>query len=106
MAGSPTHTPEMLSTHTDFGFLHPNSKRLIQVIQLLLGLDPNRALAWIKERPKMFCRYCGGEMNIIETRISPARLPTTGLVQQTGSDRGSFLTRSNLIRYALIATNI
>jgi hypothetical protein len=69
--------PKRFRRTRNFGFLHPNSKRLIQVIQLLLGVDPNGALAWIKKRPKMLCRYCGGEMNIIETRISPASLPTT-----------------------------
>ncbi len=58
----------------NFGFLHPNSKRLIQVIQLLFGLDINRTLAWLKERPKMICRCCGGVMNIIKTRLSPTRL--------------------------------
>ena len=36
----------------NFGFLHPNSKRLIRLIQYLLGLDPNRALGLIKTRPR------------------------------------------------------
>ncbi len=66
--------PKRFRRTRNFGFLHPNSKRLIQVLQLLFGFDPNRALAWIKERLKMLCRYCGGEMNIIKTRISPDRL--------------------------------
>jgi hypothetical protein len=55
----------------NFGFLHPNSKRLIQVVQLISKLDPNRALAWLKERPKMICSCCGGVMKIIKTRIPP-----------------------------------
>ncbi len=63
--------PKRFRRTRNFGFLHPNSKRLIQVIQLLFGLDPNKALAWIKERPKMLCRYCGGVMEVIKTRISP-----------------------------------
>jgi hypothetical protein len=53
----------------NFGFLHPNSKRLIQVLQLICKLDPNRALAWIKKRPPMLCSCCGGAMTIIKTRI-------------------------------------
>ncbi len=69
--------PKRFRRTRNFGFLHPNSKRLIQVLQLLLGLDPNRALAWIKARPKIRCRCCGGEMKIIKTRIPPAGLPTT-----------------------------
>ena len=55
----------------NFGFLHPNSKQLIQILQLKFKLDPNRALAWMKERPKMTCSCCGGVMKIIQTRIKP-----------------------------------
>ena len=53
----------------NFGFLHPNSKQLIQVLQLLFKFDPNRALAWMRKRPPMLCSCCGGTMKIIETRI-------------------------------------
>jgi hypothetical protein len=53
----------------NFGFLHPNSKQLIQVLQLICKLDPNRALAWIRQRPPMLCSCCGGAMKIIKTRI-------------------------------------
>jgi len=53
----------------NFGFLHPNSKRLIQVLQLICKLDPNRALAWLRKRPPMLCSCCGGVMTIIKTRI-------------------------------------
>ena len=53
----------------NFGFLHPNSKRLLQILHLVLKFDPNRALAWMKKRPSMVCRCCGGKMEIIKTRI-------------------------------------
>ncbi len=53
----------------NFGFLHPNSKRLIQVLQLICKLDPNRALAWIKKRPHIICKACGGVMVIVATCI-------------------------------------
>jgi len=53
----------------NFGFLHPNSKRLIQVLQFICKLDPNRALLWIRKRPPMLCSCCGGIMAIIQTRI-------------------------------------
>jgi hypothetical protein len=53
----------------NFGFLHPNSKQLIQILQLICKLDPNRALAWIRKRPPMLCSCCGGMMTIIKTRI-------------------------------------
>lgn len=68
--------PKRFRRTRNFGFLHPNSTRLIQVLQLLFGLDPNRVLLWIKERPKMICRCCGGKMTIIKTRIPPASLLT------------------------------
>lgn len=55
----------------NFGFLHPNSKRLIQLLQVLLGVNPNRALAWLRKRPPLKCRCCGGHMRIIKTRIPP-----------------------------------
>jgi hypothetical protein len=55
----------------NFGFLHPNSKRLIALLQYLLGFDPNRALAWVKKRPQLTCRCCGAVMNIVRTRILP-----------------------------------
>ncbi|MGZ4998394.1 MAG: IS91 family transposase [Methylobacter sp.] len=55
----------------NFGFLHPNSKRLIGLLQYLLGLNPNRALAWLRKRPLLTCACCGGEMRIVKTRIRP-----------------------------------
>ena len=55
----------------NFGFLHPNSKRLIVLLQYLLGLNPNQALAWIKQRPRLSCHCCGAEMRIVRTRLPP-----------------------------------
>jgi len=69
--------PKRFRRTRNFGFLHPNSKRLIQVLQILLGLDPNRALAWIKERLTMCCYACGGALKIIKTRIPTASVLAT-----------------------------
>jgi hypothetical protein len=55
----------------NFGFLHPNSKRLIGLLQVLLGVNPNKALAGLSIRPPLKCRCCGGTMSIIKTRIPP-----------------------------------
>ncbi len=55
----------------NFGFLHPNSKRLIRLLQYLLRLDPAQALALIKKRPPLVCPCCGAKMKIIETRLPP-----------------------------------
>lgn len=55
----------------NFGFLHPNSKRLIALLQVLLNFDPKRVLAWVKQRPPLTCRCCGAVMNILQTQIPP-----------------------------------
>ena len=56
----------------NFGFLHPNSKRLIAVVQYLFGFDPKRALAFLKPRPEIKSPRCGAPMKIIQTRIIPS----------------------------------
>jgi hypothetical protein len=53
----------------NFGFLHPNCKRLIALLQVLLKFAPGRALAWIKERAPILCSCCGAVMVIVQTRI-------------------------------------
>lgn len=58
----------------NFGFLHPNSKRLIQLLQVLLGVNPNKALAWLSIRPPLMCRCCGGTMRIIKTQMPPSSI--------------------------------
>jgi hypothetical protein len=55
----------------NFGFLHPNSKRLLQLLHLLLKLDLSRALAEVKQRPALLCPCCGGPMIIVRTRLRP-----------------------------------
>jgi hypothetical protein len=65
----------------NFGFLHPNSKRLLNLLQYLLGINPNRALAWLRKRPALKCRCCGGDMRIVRTRLpacSRALAPSSG----------------------------
>lgn len=55
----------------NFGFLHPNCKRLIALLQLLLKFVPRLASAWVKERAPMVCACCGAAMKIVRTRIPP-----------------------------------
>ena len=55
----------------NFGFLHPNSKRLITLLQYLLGVNPNRALAWLRKRPQLTCCCCGAVMTIVRTQMKP-----------------------------------
>lgn len=56
----------------NFGFLHPNCKRLIALLHLLLRFTPGPALAWIKERAPILCSCCGAVMVIVRTRIRSA----------------------------------
>ncbi len=53
----------------NFGFLHPNCKRLITLLHVLLKFDPGRALAWVKQRAPILCTCCGAVMTIMRTRI-------------------------------------
>lgn len=53
----------------DYGFLHPNSKKLITVLQWVFRLQPSHLIAKVKERKEMLCSCCGGIMIIIRTRI-------------------------------------
>jgi hypothetical protein len=62
----------------NFGFLHPNSKRLIQLIQRLLKRAPRRTVVAIRQRPALLCPYCGATMVIVQTRLRPP-LPTPPL---------------------------
>ena len=53
----------------NFGFLHPNSKQLIQLIQYLLKINPIELIIKKRERPTFICRCCGAEMKILATQI-------------------------------------
>ncbi|MBK7519245.1 MAG: transposase [Gammaproteobacteria bacterium] len=53
----------------NFGFLHPNCKRLIALLHVLLTFAPARALPWVKERAPIVCSCCGAVMVIVRTRI-------------------------------------
>ena len=54
----------------NFGFLHPNCKRLIALLQVLLRFVPVRAADWVKPRPPILCTCCGAVMKIVRTRIA------------------------------------
>jgi hypothetical protein len=70
-----------------FGFLHPNSTRLIAVLQYLFGIDPRVFLK--KQRPSLRCPHCGADMQIITTRLpagssAPPRVPIRDLMGAKG----------------------
>ena len=55
----------------NYGFLHPNSKVLINILQCLNKLSPKKVLEKIslRQRPQLSCECCGGKMEINRTRI-------------------------------------
>jgi len=55
-----------------FGFLHPNCKRLIALLHLLLKFVPRPASDWVKARAPILCARCGAVMRIVRTRIPPS----------------------------------
>ncbi len=59
----------------NFGFLHPNSKRLIALLQLVLKIAPSPLQAWVKPRPALRCPCCGEAMQIVRRRMAA---PTPG----------------------------
>ena len=63
--------PKGLRRARNFGFLHPNSKHLRELLRLLLKLA-GRTGAWVRLRPALTCPCCGGDMTIVRTRIRPA----------------------------------
>ncbi len=53
----------------NFGFMHPNCKRLIALLHVLLKFAPGRASDWVKARAPILCTCCGAVMKIVRTRI-------------------------------------
>jgi len=60
-----------------YGFLHPRSKKVIRLLQLILRFDSRRMLKKLKPRTKITCKYCGAKMSIIRTMIPSARMQQT-----------------------------
>jgi hypothetical protein len=55
----------------NFGFLHPNCKRLIALLHIVLKFDPGPITEWIKPRAPILCACCGAPMTIVRTQIRP-----------------------------------
>jgi hypothetical protein len=66
--------PKGLRRSRNHGFLHPNCKRLVALLRLLVFRPPAPA-APPMQRPGLVCRCCGQPMIILKRRIPP---PTCG----------------------------
>ncbi len=53
----------------NFGFLHPNCKRVIALLHVLLKFVPAQTMTWFKQRAPILCTCCGAVMTIVKTRI-------------------------------------
>ena len=67
--------PKGLRRARNFGFLHPNCKRLIALLHVLLKFIPPQIAAVIKQRPPILCPCCGTVMKIVQTCVRPAPIP-------------------------------
>lgn len=56
----------------NFGFLHPNSKGLIALLQVVLKILPSADLGRMKPRPPLLCACCGAPMQVVRRRIPSA----------------------------------
>jgi hypothetical protein len=57
-----------------YGFLHPCSKKLIKLLQLILRFNPIMMVKQLKQRTKIICTFCGAKMEIIRTMIPAAQI--------------------------------
>ncbi len=69
--------PKGLRRARNFGFLHPNCKRLIALLHVLLRFVPATALAAVRPRPPVPCPCCGAAMKIVRTLLRPMPVPIT-----------------------------
>jgi hypothetical protein len=76
----------------NFGFLHPNCKRLIALVQVLLKFIPVMASTWVKPRAPIICPCCGAVMVIVRTRIRPAQSPVHDGSSPAPSAAGASIT--------------
>jgi hypothetical protein len=56
----------------NFGFLHPNCKRLIALVHLLLMFSPAASVPYLRPRTPFVCACCGALMRIVRTMIRGA----------------------------------
>lgn len=87
--------PKGFRRSRNYGFLHPNCKRLIALLRLLVfkscGKTPAQSeTATPTERPKLLCRCCGGVMCIVRRRILPSALESPGI---NARDQGAVASR-------------
>ena len=79
--------PKGFRRSRNFGFLHPNSKRLISLLKLLVFKQPAAPPTLPTPRPQLRCTCCGSPMAVVRRRILPsmAAPPASGLEVNLGT---------------------
>lgn len=67
--------PKGLRRARNFGFLHPNSKRLIALLHVVLKVVPAPVGTWSKPRAPWLCACCGAPMRVVKRQIPPSEGP-------------------------------
>lgn len=57
-----------------YGFMHPCSKGLIKMLQLVLNLSPPKINIQLRKRTSLICPTCGAVMKIVQTMIPASRV--------------------------------
>jgi hypothetical protein len=57
-----------------YGFLHPCSKKVIKLLQLILRFNPAKMLKKLKPKAEIVCTCCGAKMKIVRTMIPAIKL--------------------------------
>ena len=64
--------PKGFRRSRNFGFLHPNCKRMIALLKLLVFKQPAAPPTPPAPRPQLLCTCCGSPMVIVRRRILPS----------------------------------
>ena len=60
-----------------YGFLHPCSKKVVKLLQLILRFNPTKMLKKLKPKAEIVCKCCGAKMEIVRTMITVTRALST-----------------------------
>ena len=72
--------PRRFRRARNYGFLHPNSKQLILLVQLIFKVNIHQSPGLLRKRAAIKCPRCGGTMSIVKTQIPPTNSrPPSGI---------------------------
>ena len=84
--------PKGFRRSRNFGFLHPNCKRMIALLKLLVFKQPAAPPTLPAPRPQLLCTCCGAPMVIVRRRILPSVILPSIAEPPTCKSEGSLST--------------